>query len=140
VKILFDTNVILDALLWREPYASPAAHLMSHVERGRIQGLLGATTVTTIHYLLRRGIGRAAAARHVASLLALFDVAAVDEEVLTRALDRIDGDYEDAVLYEAARGASAEGIVTRDAKGFTGATLPVFAPDALLAVLGSRDA
>ncbi len=57
MRILFYTNVILDALLWREPHATSAARLMTHVERHRVTGLLGATTVTTIHSLLRRGAG-----------------------------------------------------------------------------------
>ncbi|MDY0088726.1 MAG: PIN domain-containing protein, partial [Coriobacteriia bacterium] len=49
--MLFDTNVVLDVLLDREPHAEVAARLLSLVDQGRLDGMVCATTVTTIHYL-----------------------------------------------------------------------------------------
>lgn len=128
---------MLDVLLRREPHVKPATRLMTWVEAERLDGLLGATTVTTIHYLAERAVGRRAARSHVGTLLALFDVAPVNGAVLSRALVSPLGDYEDAVLCEAALAASAEGIVTRDTEGFAGAALPAYTPEELLAALRS---
>ena len=61
MKVLFDTNVVLDFLLDRKPFSAVAARLLARVERGEIEGLLGATTLTTIHYLLAKVIGGEAA-------------------------------------------------------------------------------
>ncbi len=132
MRILFDTNVVLDVLLNRHPHAAAAAQLLAEVHDKRIDGLLGATTVTTIHYLATKAVGRAGATAHVATLLSLFDVAPVSRATLTRALALKFPDYEDAVLHEAARHAAATGIVTRDAKGFAPSTLTVYRPDELL--------
>jgi len=52
MKILFDTNVILDVLLDREPFSDLATKLLSRVEKKELEGFLGATTVTTIFTLL----------------------------------------------------------------------------------------
>lgn len=65
----------------------------------------------------------------------IFHPAPVDAAVLQSALDTGFRDYEDAVLHEAARRVGANGIVTRNIKDFTRATLPVYAPAELLALI-----
>ena len=40
MKVLFDTNIILDVLLDRKPFSEHASHLMSKVERSEINGFL----------------------------------------------------------------------------------------------------
>ncbi len=131
MRVLFDTNVVLDVLLDRRPHALAAALLFERARARRLHGFLGATTITTVHYLAGRAVGARRAGRHVATLLALFDVAPVTRGVLADALALGFADYEDAVLHEAARHAGADGLVTRRV-GFRGAKLKVFAPDELL--------
>jgi len=63
VKVLFDTNVLLDVLLNREPHAEPAARLLSLVDTGELEGVICATTVTTVHYLASRAMRRTSRAR-----------------------------------------------------------------------------
>ena len=132
MRVLFDTNVILDVLLARPPHVGPATALLDQVAAKGIDGLLGATTVTTIHYLATKAVGATRAQRHVRTLLGLFEVAPVTRPVLTDALELGYPDYEDAVLHEAARHAGAHAIVTRDPKGFPKARLTVYAPEELL--------
>ncbi|MGH7717787.1 MAG: PIN domain-containing protein [Gemmatimonadaceae bacterium] len=132
MRVLFDTNVILDVLLVRAPHVGPATALLDRVATKEIDGLLGATTLTTIHYLATRAAGVAQARRHLRTLLGLFDVAPVTRPVLTDALDLGYPDYEDAVLHEAARHAGAQAIVTRDPKGFPKSRLKVYDPAELL--------
>ena len=132
MRILFDTNVLLDVLLNRAPHVVPASRLMVQVEQRRIDGLMGATSLTTIHYLATKAVGGARARKHVQTLLLLFDVAPVGRGVLADALSLGFPDYEDAVLHEAARHAGATGIVTRDPDGFARANLHVYSPDELL--------
>lgn len=137
MKVLFDTNVVLDVLLAREPHAASAAQLFALVERGEMQGCVCATTVTTIHYLAARAVGPKAAHKHVRQLLSLLDVASVTGEVVTSALDLGFPDFEDAVVHEAARAFSAAAIVTRNAKDFTKASLPILSPVELLAAVAA---
>jgi len=133
--VLFDTNVVLDALLDREPLSEAAAFLFDRVESGALVGLLGATTATTIHYIARRNVGVAAAESMMRDLLGLFEVAPVSRAVLEGALALGFGDFEDAVLHEAERLAGAQAIVTRDPSGFRAATLRVHDPATLAAAL-----
>ena len=77
MNVLFDTNVLLDVLMNRPPHAQAAAQLMTLVEQKKLIGLLGATTVTTIHYLVNKSLGSTAARKHIRTLLSVFDVAPV---------------------------------------------------------------
>jgi predicted nucleic acid-binding protein len=135
VRILFDTNIVLDVLLARAPHAQPATELLDHVARKELDALLGATSVTTMFYLAEKSVGAAQARRHVSDLLDLFDIAPVTRVVLSEALSLRFKDYEDAVLHETARQASATGIVTRNPKDFAGAKLSIYEPAELLALL-----
>ena len=135
MKVLFDTNVVLDVLLAREPFAHTAARLLSIVDSGRVEGVVCATTVTTIHYIASKAVGRDRAHKHVDALMSIFDVAPVDRQVLVDAMRPGFADFEDAVLHQAAVASGADAIVTRNGQDFAGATLPVFDPPALLAAI-----
>lgn len=137
MRVLFDTNVVLDVLLDRRPFSAVAAQLVARVERGEIEGLLGATTLTTIHYILAKEVGGDAALGSIRQLVRLFTVAGVDERVLTSALELPFEDFEDAVLHEAARLAGARLIVTRNGADFANATLLIDSPEELEAALAS---
>lgn len=135
MRVLFDTNVILDVLLVREPHAAAAVALMGRVERGELDGLLCATTLTTVHYLAAHRLGSRAARRTVADLLRVFEVAPLTRSVLEEAAELALHDYEDAVLHEAARHAGAESIVTRNERDFRAGRLSVYGPVELEAAL-----
>jgi len=78
MKILFDTNVILDLLLDREPWAEPVAQLFTKVERGDLLGCICATTLTTIYYLASKAVGKKIAQKEIQKLLVLFEIAPVN--------------------------------------------------------------
>lgn len=135
MRILFDTNVLLDLLLRRQPFVREASILVNAVESQMLGGMLGATTVTTVYYLVERHLGADAARDAIERLLTVFEVAAVGRTALVSALDSGFDDFEDAVLHEAARHASADGIVTRNAGDFAKADIPVYTPEQLLEII-----
>ncbi|MBI5558189.1 MAG: PIN domain-containing protein [Deltaproteobacteria bacterium] len=137
MKTLFDTNIILDLLLDREPFSNDAALLLSKVEQFEIIGFICATTVTTIHYIATKALGSQAASRHIQSLLSLFVIAPVNRVVLENAVSAKFADFEDAVLHEAACHAGAKYIVTRNIGDFKKSKLPVFAPKEFVGVIES---
>jgi predicted nucleic acid-binding protein len=132
MKILFDTNTVLDLLLDREPFVDPVAQLFSLVERGDLLGCLGATTITTLYYLASKVMGRKTAQKEIQKLLVLFEIAPVNHPVLQAALQSGFPDFEDGVIHEAARFTGADGIVTRDPKGFKKAEIRIYSPEELI--------
>ena len=137
MKVLFDTNIILDVLLDRKPFSEHASHLMAKVERSELNGFLCATTVTTIHYLLSKNLDKEKAMTSINSIVALFEVASVNRLVIENALRSKFTDFEDSVLHEAARHAGAEYIITRNVKDFKNTKIPAFTPTEFLNMLES---
>jgi len=139
LRILFDTNVILDVLLDREPFSSTAARLFSKVETGEITGCVCATTVTTLHYPMSKVIGADSAIEKINKLMILLEVAPVNRAVLDAALTSGFKDFEDAVLHESAVYKETQGIVTRDFDGFKRSKINTFSPEELLLMLESKN-
>jgi predicted nucleic acid-binding protein len=134
-RILFDTNVVLDVLLDRQPYVEASAAAWAAVETGVSEGMLAAHAVTTIHYLVRKEMGNIKARRIISAILRVFGVATVDSAVVQEALQLPFSDFEDAVTAAAARLAGCECIVTRDPKGFRGSPVRSLTPEAVTALL-----
>lgn len=134
-RVLFDINVILDVLLDRKPYAEASAAAWAAIETGAAEGFLAGHAVTTIHYLIRREMGRAKAKRILSAMLRVFSVAAVDSGVIQEALQLPLSDFEDAVTVAAARFAGCDCIVSRDPKGFRGSSVRCLTPEAVMPLL-----
>ena len=135
MKVLFDTNIILDVLLDREPFVYDSLYLLSKVEQSEITGFVCATTITTIYYLASKTLGANQALRHINSLLSLFVIAPVNRLVLENALQSEFNDFEDVVLYGAAQHAGAKYIVTRNSIDFKKSKLVIFEPRELVNAL-----
>jgi predicted nucleic acid-binding protein len=132
LRVLIDTNVVLDVLLARRPFVGVASELFGLTEHSRIEGLLCATTITTVDYLLMQVMPRPNAHQALEKLLALFDIAPVNRAVLEQAMKSRIPDFEDAVLDQSGRLAGAEVVVTRNQKDFRHASLRVLGPDEFL--------
>lgn len=137
MKVLFDTNVILDVMLLREPFSKSSALLLAEVERMNIEGFICSTTVTTIHYLVEKTKGRKEALSQIKNLLKIFQITQVDKSCLESALNSKITDFEDAVLDESAYRERVDGIVTRNEKDFKHSKLSIYNPEELLKILKS---
>lgn len=135
MKILFDTNVILDVLLNREKFVVASARLMGLAERNIIEGYLCATTITTLDYLISKSINKKQAAIEIKKLLSLFKIAEVNTAVLERSVNSTFVDFEDAVQYYSGECCGVEGLVSRNTKDYKNTKLPIYTPDELLAIV-----
>ena len=132
MKVLYDTNIVMDIVLDRKPDSESAIRLFTMTERGTVTGVLCATTLTTVHYLVGRELGMIRAHHILRVLLSLFEVAPVNRAVLESAWNMKWKDFEDGVLHEAARESGVPIIITRDRAGFSEATLSIMSPDQFL--------
>lgn len=138
MNIVFDTNIILDVLLIREPHFQKSANLFDAVVNQTIQGYLCATTLTTMDYFIAKQYGKQQAREFIAMLLDSFLIAEVNQAVLIKASESDFSDFEDAVLYQSGVFVGVNGFVTRNKKDFNGAILPIYTPDELLAILSNN--
>ena len=135
MKVLVDTNVILDVLLNRAPFVELSANIVSSIETKNIEGYLCAKTVTTLDYLLSKAKNREQSKVEIKKLLHLFGIADVNSRVLALAADSAFTDFEDAVLYYSGECAGVGCVVTRNTKDFKHASLPAYTPEELWGIL-----
>jgi len=138
LKILFDTNVILDVLLNRKPFVELSANLVSSVENKTIEGYLCATTITTLDYLISKSRNRETAKIEIQKLLTLFQIADVNSTVLTMAINSGFTDFEDAVQYFSGKCSNIDGLVSRNTKDYKKAVLPIYTPDELWSIISTH--
>ena len=135
MKVLFDTNIILDVLLNREQFIKLSANLVSLVETNDIEGYICATTVTTIDYLVTKTHNRKIAKASIQKLLSLFKIARVDQEVLLLSIESEFTDFEDAVQYYSGQLVEVDSIVTRNTSDYKKACYPVYSPSELWGIV-----
>ena len=139
LSVLIDTNVILDIVLAREPWAAEAVQLLDAIAAERLVGYVASHAVTTVAYLVERAQGRERARTAVADVLEILEVVPLDGGDLLRALSFDLGDYEDAVQVAAGLRAGAAYVVTRNPKHFKDAAVPPRSAGEVLALLASTE-
>ena len=135
MKILIDTNVVLDLLLRRRPFALAAAKVFKLVNSFGVEAYLSAHAITTIDYVLRKVMPQEQRRTTLTRLLSRLDVAPIDRAVFQEALVSNLKDFEDAVTHAAAVAISAEFIVTRNTRDFVNGTIPALDPELFLALI-----
>lgn len=133
MKVLVDTNIILDFLLQREPFFQDAELLFQAIDVGEIVGYVTATTLTDIFYISRKHTRNVEQARQaVSEILTAMMICPVDRDVLESAFNSDLADFEDAVQIFSAVNQGLEAIVTRDSQGFLNSPIPVLSIQELL--------
>ncbi|NJN04414.1 MAG: PIN domain-containing protein [Leptolyngbyaceae cyanobacterium SL_1_1] len=132
MKILIDTNIVLDLILERQPFVENAVLIFEQIERGNLAGYVAATTITNIFYILRKAEGREVALAAIHRLLVGLQFCAVDRQTIETALSLGLKDFEDSIQLACATLDQLDAIVTRDPKDFSGSNLPIYSPTELL--------
>jgi predicted nucleic acid-binding protein len=137
MRVFVDTNVVLDVLCDRQPFAGPARVLLTKIESGDVHASLSATTFTTIFYIARKQLGTDAAREAAVNLLRLFEICPVDREVLETALHGPFKDLEDGVQDAVAATAAISIIITRNGRDFACSERTILDPESFLAQHGT---
>ncbi|MBP0035896.1 MAG: PIN domain-containing protein [Roseofilum sp. Belize BBD 4] len=135
MRILLDTNIVIDVALQREPFFEQSDRILASCEERALSGYVSASTISDIFYIVRKARGKAWTIEFLSKLLDFCAVAVVDSEIIHQALKSDFQDFEDAIQYQAALRAGLDGIVTRNPDDFRGVTLSIFTPTALLRLL-----
>ena len=133
MRVLLDTNIILDFFLEREPFFDDAAKLFDAIAYRRIEGFITASSVTDIFYICRRQTQDFQEARQILAItLELLSVCPVDRGILETALKSSLADFEDAVQIACAEAQNLEAIITRNPQDFQTANIPVLSANQIM--------
>ena len=133
MKIMCDTNVIIDVLLEREPFAEDSCQVLSLCEEHKIDGYVSASSVTDIYYLVRKYTHSTELAyQAVGKMLEIVKVCSVTNNDVLTAFQRKAKDFGVCLLAVCAESARCDYIVTRNKKDFEGFGIPLLTPAELL--------
>ena len=114
MKILIDTNIVLDLILERQPFVENAVLIFEQIELGNLAGYVAATTITNIFYIIRKLKGREVALAAIHRLLVGLQFCAVDRQTIETALSLGLKDFEDSIQLACATLDQVDASVTRD--------------------------
>jgi len=128
MRALLDTDVILDVMLGRAPFAQTASRLLDLAEKGLFEAYISSITPLNVFYVARKAKNIGDLRQALGQLLQAMRICPIDHSALTIALTSPIADYEDAAQHSAAVANHLDAIVTRNLKDYKNATLPVFSP------------
>ena len=130
--IVIDTNIILDALLKREPFDLCAYEILKSCDRGQIKAYIASFAVSDIYYFTTRLKSHDDTISALKSLFNLVDIVSITKNDIKKAmLSKNFKDLEDALQFQSAMKVKADYIVTRD-KEFQKVCEKAIAPEMLL--------
>lgn len=128
-NLFLDTNVLIDFLANRKPFAEPAAILFTWGLEKKIKIYCSAISFNNIYYILRQTLSHKPTIKLLKELSGLIEIIAASEMVIIEALQSEFKDFEDAIQYYSALSIPGmDGIITRNTKDFSKSLLPVLTP------------
>ncbi len=131
MKVLIDTNVLLDYFLTRQPYFESANKVFVSC-LFQIQGYIASHTFLDLFYQMHERNGKSVeyCRNTFLKLCQTFEVCAIDKQrIIDAALNLDFNDFEDSLQNECASYSGVDYIITRNADNFENASMPVISPE-----------
>lgn len=136
MRILIDTNVVIDALTSREPWNENAEKIFIIAANNIIDMNITAGSATDIYYLVRKYLHNTETAKQImGKLYSLAGILDVTESDCMEALASPISDYEDAVIEQVSRRSGIDYIVTRNQKDYKEGVMKVILPEEFIKLI-----
>ena len=132
MKILIDTNVILDVLCDRPEFVEASLKVWKYCEVDQIEGYISALSIPNIVYILRKELDADKTKEMVNTLFLIFNIVDLRADDLKKAANMGSSDFEDAVQIACASRINADFIITRNIRDFKDSKVPAIKPSEFL--------
>lgn len=132
MRVMIDTNVILDVLCNRQGFVEEASKVFKFCEVNKIEGHISAISVPNIVYILRKELDAEKTKKILDQLSLIFKISDLKSDDLKKAANLMFDDYEDALQSVCASRIKANYIITRNIKDFTNSKVAAIKPSELL--------
>lgn len=133
MRVLIDTNIILDVMLKRQPFYENGAKILKLSMKEDMQEFVSASAITDIYYIVHKNLKDKEMVKELLRrLLRIVSIAAVSEDEIKTALKSGWNDFEDSVQYSVALLNDMEGLITRNVGDYKKAELPIWTPEQFL--------
>lgn len=132
MKVLVDTNIILDVLCNRKEFVENSAKVFKLCEVKKITGYVSALSIPNIVYIMRKELNAEKVKEIIEKLSLIFEIIDLKADDLKRATTLAFTDYEDAVQSAQADRIKANYIVTRNVKDYDESKIKAIKPSELI--------
>lgn len=136
-RVFVDSDVILDFLLKRAPFAHPAAVIFSLGERGKLSLLTSTLAFMNVHYIAGVATDQSKARSLALQLRSLLELLPVTPKHVDAAFASDSRDIEDFIQYDIAREGHVDYLVTRNTDDYPREPSFVMTPSVFLDTLPS---
>ena len=131
--VLVDTNIIIDALANREPYADNAKKILEKCAAREVTGILAAHSIPNMFYIFRKNFSQDERRFLLKNLCNIFKISDLNAKKIIAALENEKFvDFEDCLQEECAVESMADYIVTRNPADFANSRVKVILPEEFL--------
>jgi len=131
-KIFIDTDIILDFMIAREPFAVDAARIFSLSEQNKINLCTTGLVFSNAYYILRKLAPHKKVIEKLTQLTKVIEIIGLSKSAVLQALSSEFSDFEGALQHYAALSEKATIIITRNIKDYKSSELAVLTPDQYL--------
>jgi len=129
MKVLIDTNIIIDILEKRMPFFPDSYKIIQLGLNRELETFMSAGAVTDVYYIINRSINNANTAREkIFVLTSLLNICSTTPEDIDSALLLNVTDFEDSVIASIAKHEKADYIITRNENDFANSPVPAISP------------
>ena len=137
MKVLIDTNILLDVILLREPHLEHSKRVLQCCQT-LVDGYIAVHSFSNMFYILHEieEFSIEECRNTFNKLLYVFDVAGLNKHDIISAVNNVSfDDLEDAMQHEASVSSDLDYIVTRNCKDFKNSTIPAVTPEEFLLIV-----
>ena len=136
MRILIDTNVVIDAFTSREPWNKNAEKIFIMAANNNVDMNITASSATDIYYLVRKHLHNTEMAKQImGKLYSLSGILDVTESDCVESLASSVSDYEDAVIEQVAKRSGIDYIVTRNQNDYKEGIMKVMLPEEFIKLM-----
>lgn len=134
MRILIDTNIVLDVLCNRTEFVNDSMTVFKLCETKRIKGYISTLSIANLVYIMRKELNMGKISQLIEKLSLIFEIVDLKADDLKKATKLKFKDYEDAVQSIQAKRIKATYIITRNIKDFKNSTVPAINTKELISI------
>lgn len=138
MKVLLDTDVILDFLYEREKYYPDAVSIFALIENNKFKAYVSSRIIWNLFYLLSKYLGEKEARKKIKLFRSIINIIPIDGKVIDLGLNSNIKDFEDSIQYFASKNEGVDIIITRNKKDYPKGTISIMTPAEFLKTIDTR--
>ena len=133
MRVLVDTNILIDWISHRNDYYKNAKEIVQLCAEHRMEGCIAVHSITNMFYILRKNVGFKERNEIFKTLTDIFSIIPVDDKKISLAVKNEEfSDFEDCLQMECAESFEADYIITRNVVDFANSRIKAISPQEFL--------